>query len=50
MTSPQIVRISTNEKRIQFLFEIQQCQEFDQQEMPQLEIQIRVSPTTLKDI
>ncbi len=34
----------------QFLFENQQCQNFDEQEMPQLEIETRVLPTTLKDI
>ncbi len=35
---------------IQFLFENQECQECDEQEMPQLEIKTRVLPTTLKDI
>jgi hypothetical protein len=37
-------------KFFQFLFENQQCQEFDKQEMPQLEIEIQVLPVTLKDI
>jgi hypothetical protein len=34
----------------QFLFENQQCQESNEQEMPQLETEIHLSLTTLKDI
>jgi len=36
--------------KIQFLFENHQCQEYDEQEMSQLEIETHVLPTTLKDI
>jgi hypothetical protein len=37
-------------KFFEFLFENQQCQEFDKQKMPQLEIETHVLPVTLKDI
>jgi hypothetical protein len=37
-------------KFFQFLYENQQCQEFDKQEMPHLEIDTHVLPTTIKDI
>jgi hypothetical protein len=37
-------------KSSQFLFENQQCHESNEQEMPQLETNIHISPTILKDI
>ncbi len=46
----KFAKILANEKVFQFLFENQQCQEPNEEKMPQLEIDIHVSLTTLKDI